>query len=169
MEDFMEGLINLLSVVTIVMCGFQNVPQIMRIIKVESSEGISKLSLFMGLFSYTTMASYNFLNGYKLISYFEYPLLISQQLVLIALVLYFSAQPFTTLAGIFVAYTAFVTSVMFKLLPSSILGLFVSLATPVSLSSKAIQLKDILVTRNVESISIYSWLMSSFTNASKFT
>ncbi|KAL1456551.1 hypothetical protein WDU94_001272 [Cyamophila willieti] len=167
MEDFMEGLINLLSVVTIIMCGFQNVPQIMRIIKVESSEGISKLSLFMGLFSYTTMASYNFLNGYKLISYFEYPLLISQQLVLIALVLYFSSQPFTTLAGIFLAYTAFVTSVMFKLLPSSILGLFVSLATPVSLSSKAIQLKDILVTRNVESISIYTWLMSSFTNATR--
>ncbi|KAI5735956.1 hypothetical protein M8J77_024739 [Diaphorina citri] len=165
--DITESLMNILSIVTITMCGFQKVPQIMRILKVESSDGISKLSLFMELFSYTTMASYNFLNGYKLISYFEYPLLICQQLVLVALVLFFSSQPFTTLAGIFGAYTALVTTVMFKLFPSSILGLCVSLATPVSLSSKAIQLKHILTTRNVESISVYTWLMSSFTNATR--
>lgn len=163
----MEVLINILSIITITMCGFQKVPQILRILKVESSEGISKLSLFLELFSYTTMASYNFLNGYKLMSYFEYPLLISQQLVLVALVLFFSSQPFTSLAGIFGAYTSFVLAIMFKVLPASVLSLCVSLATPVSLSSKAIQLKDILVTRNVESLSIYTWLMSSFTNATR--
>lgn len=147
---------------TIFMCGSQKVPQILRIIKTKSSEGISKLSLFLELLSYTIMESYCSLNDYKLLSYCEYHLLIFQQLVLINLVLYFSSQ-----TSMFAQCTSFIIVGMIRLLPAFVLSLFVLLATPVSLFSKAIQLKYILVTRNVESISVYTWMMSSFTNATR--
>lgn len=40
--------------------------------------------------------------------------------------------------------------------------------TPVSLSSKGIQLWEILKTKNTDSVSVTTWIISAFTNFSKY-
>lgn len=49
--------------------------------------GISLLALYLELFSYTTMMSYNYYSRYAILSYLEYPMLLIQEYVLVFLVL----------------------------------------------------------------------------------
>lgn len=49
--------------------------------------GVSSTSLFLELFSYTIMMLYNYTYAYSLLSYLEYPILLVQEYVLVALVL----------------------------------------------------------------------------------
>lgn len=101
---------DILSLVTVALCLVQKLPQIGDIYRYKSAKGMSIIhwntifalkfifscislsgisitSLLLELFGYTVMMLYNYTYSYSLLSYLEYPILLVQEYVLIALVL----------------------------------------------------------------------------------
>ncbi|RZC35419.1 PQ-loop repeat-containing protein 3 [Asbolus verrucosus] len=131
---------DILSVITIATCFILKIPQILSILKVKNANGINLVGLLMELSSYTIMFSYNFRNGYALLSYMEYPIILIQEFFLIFFVIY---------------YKNCLNMYSFMGTP---------LCTPIGASSKVIQLLEILRTKNSESVSVLTWFISAFTN-----
>lgn len=131
---------DIFSIVTILSCLVVKVPQIKIIRENESAtgkslkitnekktliflyfSGISLIGLTLELFSYTVMMCYNYANGYSILSYMEYPILLVQEYVLILMVLKYTDMLNTKSyigAGIYVGVLGGFLS---KALPKSIL------------------------------------------------
>ncbi|BET00051.1 PQ loop repeat containing 3 [Nesidiocoris tenuis] len=165
--DIAHLISDLLSIITISMCLFLKVPQIMNIVRRKSADGMNIYSLLMELASYSTTALYNYTNGYAILTYLEYPIIIAQEYVLIYLVLYH--QDLVGQKSILgsIAYALVVTGFLSRWIPPSVLTLLIPFCTPVSLSSKALQLWEILRKMNADTVSVSTWIISALTNASR--
>ncbi|XP_067009317.1 solute carrier family 66 member 3 [Anabrus simplex] len=156
-----------LSIITITLCLVLKIPQILNVYKVKSSKGLNLYGLLLELTSYSIMACYNYCNGYALLSYMEYPIILVQEIILIYLVLAYSELLNMFSFGCFGIYVGIVGSFVMGLLPKSILAILAPMCTPVSASSKVVQLIEILRTKNAASVSLLTWFLSAFTNLTR--
>ncbi|XP_015602445.1 PQ-loop repeat-containing protein 3 [Cephus cinctus] len=156
-----------LSIITITMCFVLKVPQIFNLINVKSAAGISILGLLLELTSYTVMTGYNYTNGYSLLSYLEYPVILLQEFVLIFLVLKYLNQINRTFVILAVLYFTLCTCLLLQIFPKVIFTYLAPMCTPISASSKVVQLLAIIRARNAESVSVLTWLISTFTNLTR--
>nr|CAD7394309.1 unnamed protein product [Timema cristinae] len=158
---------DILSVITILLCLVLKIPQILNVLKLKSAKGINVYGLILELTSYTIMTCYNYTNKYSLLSYMEYPIILIQQIILIYLVVKYMdllGQFSFVCCGLYIGITvAFLTG----LFPRRMLAFLVPLCTPVSASSKVVQLTEILKTKNAESVSLLTWFLSAFTNLTR--
>ncbi|XP_017779774.1 PREDICTED: PQ-loop repeat-containing protein 3 [Nicrophorus vespilloides] len=153
-----------LSIITISTCLILKFPQIWNVFKVKNTKGINLIGLLMELGSCTVMLSYNYRNGYSILSYMEYPIILIQQIILILFVIYYS--------GYFNKYTYMGASIyistaggfLLGILPREILMFLVPFCTPIGASAKVVQLLEICKTKNSESVSLLTWFISAFTN-----
>lgn len=58
---------------------------------------------------------------------------------------------------------------MFKIIEYNKFVLFQPFGTPISLSSKCLQLYTIMKFKNADSLSLTSWFISAYTNGGKFS
>ncbi|XP_046996821.1 solute carrier family 66 member 3 [Schistocerca americana] len=158
---------DVLSIITITLCLVLKIPQILNLLKVKSAVGINLYGLLLELTSYTIMASYNFCNDYALLSYMEYPIILVQEIILIYLVLKYKNMVNTLSFAIFGIYLGLTSAFLTGVLPKTILSILVPLCTPVSASSKVVQLLEILRTKNAASVSVLTWFLSAFTNLTR--
>ncbi|KAJ8973562.1 hypothetical protein NQ317_009586 [Molorchus minor] len=143
---------------------YSKIPQIVTVLKVKSAKGINVIGLLMELVSYTVMMSYNYRNGYAILSYLEYPIILVQEIILIVCVLKLKNMLNTSSFIIAAIYILIAISFLTGIAPLGLLTFLVPLCTPVSVSSKVVQLAEILRTKNSESISVLTWFISAFTN-----
>ncbi|XP_076272632.1 solute carrier family 66 member 3 isoform X1 [Rhynchophorus ferrugineus] len=162
--NYLQLFSDFLSIITITICFILKIPQILKLLKVKNAKGINLIGLLMELSNYTVMISYNFRNGYALLSYLEYPIILIQEFILIFLVLKYKdfLNIYTLVASM--VYFSIAASFLIGVVPLGLLSFLVPLCTPVGASSKVIQLAEILRTKNAQSISILTWLISAFTN-----
>lgn len=158
---------DILSIITIGLCFILKIPQIVNIYKAKSAIGINIYGLLLELTSYSVMTCYNYCNGYSLLSYMEYPIILVQEVILIYLVLKFKSMLNSNSFILFGVYLGVVASFCLGLIPKSILSILAPLCTPVSASSKIVQLMEILKTKNASSVSILTWFLSAFTNLTR--
>ncbi|XP_072748906.1 solute carrier family 66 member 3 [Anoplolepis gracilipes] len=158
---------DLLSLITIGMCFVLKVPQILKLISVKSADGISTLGLFLELTSYTVMTSYNYANGYSLLSYLEYPIILLQEYILIFLVMKYLNMINIWSLICAIVYFALSGCLLLEIVPKIILSFLTPMCTPISASSKVVQLLAILRARNAESVSPLTWFISAFTNLTR--
>ncbi|XP_025156099.1 PQ-loop repeat-containing protein 3 isoform X2 [Harpegnathos saltator] len=155
---------DLLSVITIGMCFVLKIPQILKLMSVKSADEISTLGLFLELTSYTVMTSYNYTNGYAILSYLEYPIILIQEYILIFLVLKY-LNKINMWAFIYsLIYFTLSSCLVLEIVPKVVLTLLAPMCTPISASSKVVQLLAILRAKNAESVSPLTWFISAFTN-----
>lgn len=155
---------DLLSLITIGMCFVLKIPQILKLVSVKSADEISTLGLFLELTSYTVMTSYNYTNGYSVLSYLEYPIILVQEYILIFLVLKYLNRINVWSLSCAVTYFTLTTCLLSEIVPKIVLTFLAPMCTPISASSKVIQLLSILRARNAESVSPLTWFISAFTN-----
>ncbi|CAL1686516.1 unnamed protein product [Lasius platythorax] len=158
---------DLLSLITIGMCFVLKVPQILKLVSVKSADEISTLGLFLELTSYTVMTSYNYTNGYSVLSYLEYPIILTQEYILIFLVLKYLNRINVWSFLCAVVYFALSACLLLEIVPKIVLTLLAPMCTPISASSKIVQLLAILRARNAESVSPLTWFISAFTNLTR--
>jgi uncharacterized protein with PQ loop repeat len=164
----LEFISDLLSIITIATCFILKIPQILNILKVKNANGINLAGLLLELSSYTIMFSYNFRNGYALLSYMEYPIILIQEIVLIIFVMHYkNCLNIYGLIGTII-YTLIAAGLLLGTLPLGLIAFLVPLCTPIGASSKVVQLMEILKTKNSESVSVLTWFISAFTNFSKY-
>lgn len=87
--------------------------------------GISLMSLYLELFSYTSMMLYNYCYGYSWLSYLEYPVLLIQEYILILLVLKYKRQLNRTTYTAAGGYIVVVLLFGYQILPKFLLALLV--------------------------------------------
>ncbi|KAG7211589.1 hypothetical protein KM043_010845 [Ampulex compressa] len=163
----LQQISDLLSLITIGMCFVLKIPQILKLISLKSADQISILGLLLELVSYTVMASYNYTNGYSLLSYMEYPVIIIQEIILIFLVLKYLNRINVWSLGVTVLYFVLSTCFVLQIIPKVVLTLLAPMCTPISASSKVVQLLAILRARNADSVSPLTWFLSTFTNLTR--
>lgn len=98
---------------------YLNIPIITHI------SGISPTALYLEVFSYTVMMSYNYCNGYSILSYMEYPILLAQNFVLVVLVLKYKRLLSQNAYLIALGYFAVTAMALTKILPTVLLSLMV--------------------------------------------
>ncbi|XP_070151892.1 solute carrier family 66 member 3 isoform X1 [Polyergus mexicanus] len=158
---------DLLSLITIGMCFILKIPQILKLVSVKSADEMSTLGLFLELTSYTVMTSYNYTNGYSVLSYLEYPIILMQEYILIFLVLKYLNRINVWSFLCAVIYFALSACLLLEIVPKIVLTLLAPMCTPISASSKIVQLLAILRARNAESVSPLTWFISAFTNLTR--
>ncbi|PBC25349.1 solute carrier family 66 member 3 [Apis cerana] len=163
----LQQLADFLSLITIGMCFILKIPQILNLLTAKSANQISIVSLLLELTSYTVMTSYNFTNGYSVLSYLEYPIILFQEYILIFLVLKYlnKINIFSILVSILYIVTSI--SLAMQLIPKFVLTILAPLCTPISVSSKIIQLLAIIRAKNADTVSPITWFISAFTNLTR--
>lgn len=165
------------------------VPQILTIHQQKSAAGISLKALVIETISYTVSTLYNFTNGYRILNYFEYIILLGQNYLLILIILFYRKQINQKFLVTVIIYSIIGFLFSMHILPKAILTfLIVRLISnlfklwnyltnilnfkpgtlPMSATSKILQLLEIIKTKDSSSISEITWFISAFTNASKF-
>ncbi|KAF0766137.1 PQ-loop repeat-containing protein 3 [Aphis craccivora] len=157
----------LLSITTILLSVIMKAPQIIRIYNQKQTGGINLTSLLLDLINLSTTTCYNYTNNYSLMAYMEYPIILFQQYLLIGIVLYYNNRLNLKVFILSVLYIGIFSAFVCKLLPSSILTILVPFGTPISLSSKCLQLYTIMKFKNADSISLTSWFISAYTNGAR--
>ena len=163
----LQLLADFLSLVTIGLCFVLKIPQILNLLSAKSADQISILGLLLELTSYTVMTSYNYTNGYSVLSYLEYPVILSQEYILIFLVLKYlnKINTFSVLAAVF--YFAVSTCFALQIIPKIVLTFLAPMCTPISVSSKIVQLLAIFRAKNADTVSPITWFISAFTNLTR--
>ncbi|XP_015176912.1 PREDICTED: PQ-loop repeat-containing protein 3 [Polistes dominula] len=164
MELNLKRLADILSVFIIAMCFILKVPQIFKLISVKSAKQISILGLSLELTSYTIVASYNYVNRYSLLSYFEYPVILIQDYILMYLILTYSRK--MNIWSLFFTIVYITMSICFlsEIIPKIVLTFLTPMCTPISASSKIMQLVAIIRAKNADSISPLTWFISALSN-----
>lgn len=165
--ELLQQFADLLSLITIGMCFVLKIPQILKLLSVKSADEISTLGLFLELTSYTVMTSYNYTNGYSVLSYLEYPIILMQEYILIFLVLKYLNRINVWSFLCAVIYFMLSACLLLEIVPKIVLTFLAPMCTPISASSKIVQLLSILRARNAESVSPLTWFISAFTNLTR--
>ncbi|XP_076622960.1 solute carrier family 66 member 3 isoform X1 [Colletes latitarsis] len=162
-----QQLADLLSLITIGMCFISKIPQILNLFSAKSAAQISIVALLLELTSYTVITSYNYTNGYSILSYLEYPIILFQEYILIFLVLKYlnKINLFSILVTVF--YFAISACFALQIIPKRVLTFLAPMCTPISASSKVIQLLAILRAKNADTVSPITWFISAFTNLTR--
>ncbi|XP_003708523.2 solute carrier family 66 member 3 [Megachile rotundata] len=163
----LQQLADFLSLITIGMCFILKIPQILNLLLAKSADQISILALLLELTSYTVMTSYNYTNGYSVLSYLEYPVILLQEYILIFLVLKYlnKINKFSILISIL--YFSISISFALQLIPKTVLTILAPMCTPISVSSKVVQLLAIFRAKNADTVSPITWFISAFTNLTR--
>ncbi|KAI4495768.1 hypothetical protein M0802_008391 [Mischocyttarus mexicanus] len=164
MEININRLADILSVFIIVMCFILKVPQILKLISVKSAKQISILGLSLELTSYTIVASYNYVNRYSLLSYFEYPVILIQDYILMYLILTYSRKMNVWSLLFTIVYIIMSICFLSEIIPKITLSFLTPMCTPISASSKIMQLVAIIRAKNADSISPLTWFISALSN-----
>lgn len=164
MEINLKRLADILSVFIIAMCFILKVPQIFKLISVKSAKQISILGLSLELTSYTIVASYNYVNRYSLLSYFEYPVILIQDYILMYLILIYSRKMNVWSLLFTIVYITMSICFLSEIIPKIVLTFLTPMCTPISASSKIMQLVAIIRAKNADSISPLTWFISALSN-----
>ncbi|XP_076241621.1 mannose-P-dolichol utilization defect 1 protein homolog [Calliopsis andreniformis] len=114
------------------------VPQIVKILKNKSAEGINVFSVLLDLFAITAMASYSFVSGFPFSSWGDGVFLGLQTLAIAVLVIHFSGNTVQATA-FFTAYLAVVSTAVSGLTPVHVLWSCQAMNIPIVLASKLMQ------------------------------
>ncbi|KAH0946445.1 hypothetical protein HN011_005114 [Eciton burchellii] len=165
--SLLQQFADLLSLITIGMCFVLKIPQILKLLSVKSAREISMLGLFLELTSYTVMTSYNYMNGYSVLSYLEYPIILVQEYILIFFVMKYLNKLNMCFLLYTIVYFTLSSCLLLEVVPKVVLTFLAPMCTPISASSKIVQLLAILRAKNAESVSPLTWFISAFTNLTR--
>lgn len=163
MSLLLDAIIGFCNVSTIGLSSFNKIPQIRTILKQQSVAGLSLAALMLELTSYCISLSYNVYSGYSLASYFEYPLLVIQDIVMLVIFLSLTGRLSSFLLLPVSVYVTFVYMIISGTFPHAFIVTLVGLTTPISASSKIMSLLTILRVKDSSSVSVGSYSISLYT------
>lgn len=163
MSLLLDALIGFCNVSTICLSSFNKIPQIRTILKAQSVAGLSLAALMLELTSYCISLSYNIYSGYSLASYFEYPLLVIQDIVMLVIFLSLTNRLSPILLVPASIYATAVYLIISGTLPHAVIVTLVGLTTPISASSKIMALLTIVRVKDSSTVSLGSYGISLYT------
>lgn len=117
---------------------FVKVPQIIKILKNKSAQGISVFSVLLDLFAITAMVSYSYISGFPFSSWGDGVFLGLQTLTIAMLAMHFNGNTVQATAFI-AAYVSVLFAVVSGLTPLKVLWVCQAMNIPIVLISKLVQ------------------------------
>ncbi|XP_025110124.1 mannose-P-dolichol utilization defect 1 protein-like [Pomacea canaliculata] len=158
----MQLLCNVLSTVVVVSCLILKLPQIIAVVGERSTKGISIASVLLELTGYSIMLTYHFALTYPLLTYLEYCFLVPQDLFLLAAILWYERKLQLKVLAAFVLYCIVVYAVAFRIVPDIVLQLLITSSTPLSVTSKLLQIFKVLRLKDAGNISAVTWAIATY-------
>lgn len=136
-------------------------PQISSVLRAQSARGISLPSLLLELAGFLVFLRYQSYYEYPLLTYLEYPILLTQDLVLLLCIFHFSGH--VERAAFYIAL--FVSAWFVLSLRKWIMDLAMNFCTFISAASKFAQLQYLWKTRDSGAVSALTWSLASYSCA----
>ncbi|XP_063441936.1 solute carrier family 66 member 3-like [Mytilus trossulus] len=153
---------NILSTTVIIGGLSLKIPQIISVVKASSTRGLSFSGVILEECAYSIMLTYHFASGYPLMTYLEYTVCVLQDLVLIMLILHYNDQ-FSLMSIIwFVVYFAVYNCIAFRIFPDFIVNASINLVTPLSVFSKAAQIKTLWEKKDSGHVSLTTYSIAAY-------
>ncbi|XP_046640284.1 solute carrier family 66 member 3-like [Daphnia pulicaria] len=163
MADLYSLSLSFANISKTVLCVVLKVPQIISLVNSKSTTGLSLSGTLLELTSFTIGLCYNVFSGYALSSYLEYPILVGQVLLLLALLLHYSRRIGPKWLAAFGVYSAVVYALSTGMFPGALLVTLMSLCTPLSAASRLVQIRTMHFSQNSESVSVLTWSIAVYT------
>ncbi|EFX78929.1 hypothetical protein DAPPUDRAFT_320045 [Daphnia pulex] len=163
MADLYSLSLSFANISKTVLCVVLKVPQIISLVNSKSATGLSLSGTLLELISFTIGLCYNVFSGYALSSYLEYPILVGQVLLLLALLLHYSQRIGPKWLAAFGVYSAVVYALSTGMFPGALLVTLMSLCTPLSAASRLVQIRTMHRSQNSESVSVLTWSIAVYT------
>ncbi|KAG5847180.1 hypothetical protein ANANG_G00123290, partial [Anguilla anguilla] len=154
-----DAMLHVANLSTMLSCMVLKLPQIFLLTKLKSTKGVSLRALLLELTGYIVFVTYQMSYEYPLPTYMEYPVLISQDTILLFLILHYNGN----LRQSVIYSTMFVGGWQLLTRQKWILDLAMSLCTFISAGSKFVQLQCLWESKDSSRISALSWTMSTYT------
>ncbi|KAK6188923.1 hypothetical protein SNE40_005000 [Patella caerulea] len=158
---------NVLSISVILACIVIKLPQILSMIRGGSSKGVRLSSVLLEECGYSIMLTYHFAMNYPIATYFEYTFLVLQDLIVIVLILGYNEKLNLTALPFFALYMCVFSCFAMNMVPGYVLKTAISLCTPISTSSKLIQLVSIVRNQDPGTVSAATWGMAFYTTMAR--
>jgi len=156
-----------LNVATVGLSGFAKLPQIQNGARLKTTEGLSFLNLLIELTCWSMSASYFVFHGYAYTDFLEYPLLITQQLILVSMHLKFNRIIVSPIAILAMILAYFIGLYYMTLGPQWFLQILISINPPISAVGKLSQIYEIYKTSRGDLVSKLPFLTNAFTSTAR--
>nr|XP_032825995.1 solute carrier family 66 member 3 [Petromyzon marinus] len=160
----MDLLLDAANFSTLLVSMVLKLPQIVLLVNSRSSRGLSLPSLFLELSGFVIFLAYQMYYGYPAPTYFEYPILVIQDLLLLLLVLYYNGY-----LGLSIIFYASLCLVAIKVitLKDWIIDICMACCTMVGVGSKLAQLGSLWKSQDSGQLSAATWAMAMYTSAAR--
>lgn len=151
----------------ILACGLSKLPQIWRVHQTQAVAGISVPSILLELYNHGVQTGFYLSQSYPWTQYLEYPLLVSQNFLLLLLLgLATSSIPFST--ATIAVITAVIAAMGQGAVPKDVILMGLSLTIPLGLSSKLAQISAVRGEGSSDNVSIVPWAVNGVTGLARF-
>ncbi|CAN9502589.1 unnamed protein product [Ophioblennius macclurei] len=154
-----DSLLHLANFSTLFLCMVLKFPQIFLLMRAKSSSGVSLNSLLLELIGFVVFMTYQMYYDYPLPTYLEYPILITQDVILLLLILHYSGN----LRQSLVYALVFAGGWRLLTVDKWIIDSAMSLCTLISAASKFAQLQCLWKSKDAGQVSALSWGMATYT------
>ncbi|XP_070195664.1 solute carrier family 66 member 3-like isoform X2 [Littorina saxatilis] len=117
--------------------------------------------------TYTILLTYQCAKSYPLSTYLEYCFLVPQDVILLALVLHFMGRLSVGALPVFGIYLFVCYALAFRLVPDAVLTTCISLVTPISMSSKLLQIATLLRSKDAGTLSATTWGLATYSTLAR--
>jgi len=157
-------LANVLNLVAIFPCLLSKLPQIKLLLKTKNASGLSFEGILMDMFSHVNVSGFSYYQNYPILQYLEYPILGSQNAVLVAILGVVTGRYVRSVVALLLyALFFFSFGVLDKNLALSIVGL----NSVISASGKFAQINEIRKSSSSDNVSYASFVTSIISSVSR--
>lgn len=144
---------------TLFVCMVLKFPQIFVLIRARATAGVSLNSLLLELLGFIVFMSYQMYYDYPPLTYLEYPILITQDVIVLLLILHYNRNMKHSLiyAALFVGGWQLLT------VQKWVIDLAMSLCTFISAGSKLAQLQCLWRSKDSRQVSTLTWALATYT------
>ncbi|KAM8954248.1 solute carrier family 66 member 3 [Pelodytes ibericus] len=148
---------------TLLVCMVLKFPQILSVMAARSAEGVSLNSVLLELTGFLVFLRYQIYYSYPIETYLEYPILISQDAVLLLFLFHYCASLKNALPYVGIFFSLWNLLV----LQEWIIDLALNLCTVISATSKILQLQYLWQTKDSGQASSVTWGLAAYTSATR--
>ncbi|XP_062850965.1 solute carrier family 66 member 3 [Trichomycterus rosablanca] len=144
---------------TFIVCAVLKMPQMLMLVRAKATTGLSLHSLLLELTGFIVFVSYQMYYNYPPPTYLEYPILITQDVILLLLILHYNGKMKQSIiyAAVFVGGWKLLT------VEKWVLDMAMSVCTLISAGSKLLQLQCLWRSKDSAQVSTLTWALAAYT------
>ncbi|XP_065889527.1 mannose-P-dolichol utilization defect 1 protein-like [Dysidea avara] len=167
MESVLYHVSFVLNVTVVVLGSVMRLPQIIKLYRAKSSEGISIWANLVDLTCYMTGLGYGYSFGYPVHAYAENIFLTLQEITLVYLAIQYGRVSDITIITTLIFLTTVCVAIPLNIVPPIVFQLLMVVILPVMISGKVMQIRALIKIKHIGDLSLMSWSIATYNNIAR--